>query len=56
MRRAKPKPIRSDLSDSGQISTWTRRLGITSDDLKRVVWKRNPSVISRLLCYEKRPF
>jgi len=49
MRRAKPKPIRIDLSDSATNKHLDKALGITSDDLKRVVWKRNPSVISRLL-------
>ncbi len=56
MRRAKPKPIRIDLSDSATNKHLDKALGITSDDLKRVVWKRNPSVISRLYAMKRDPF
>jgi Protein of unknown function (DUF3606) len=41
MRRAKPQPIRNkiDLADPAQIRAWTRRLGITADDLRHVAGK-----------------
>jgi hypothetical protein len=46
MRRAKPQPVRNkiDLSDPTQIRVWTRRLGITPDDLKRMVEKVGNSI------------
>jgi hypothetical protein len=46
MRRAKPPPIRNkiDLADPAQIRAWTRRLGITPGDLKRMVGKVGNSV------------
>jgi Protein of unknown function (DUF3606) len=46
MRRAKPQPVRNkiDLSDPTQIRAWTRRLGITPDDLKRMVEKVGNSI------------
>ena len=41
MRHAKPQPIRNkiDLADPGQIRVLKRRLGISADDLQRVVAK-----------------
>jgi Protein of unknown function (DUF3606) len=46
MRRAKPPPIRNkiDLADPAQIRAWTRRLSITSGDLKRMVGKVGNSI------------
>jgi hypothetical protein len=46
MRRAKPLPTRNkiDLADPTQIRIWTRRLGITADDLRRVVGKVGNSI------------
>ena len=46
MRRAKPLPARNkiDLADPAQIRVWTRRLGITADDLRRVVGKVGNSI------------
>jgi hypothetical protein len=48
MRRAKPLPARNkiDLADPKQIRVWTRRLGITADDLQRVVRKVGNSIAS----------
>ena len=39
MRRAKSLPARNkiNLTDPTQIRVWTRRLGTTADDLRRVV-------------------
>jgi len=59
MRRAKPQPIRNkiDLADPAQIRAWTRRLGITTDDLRRVAGKlviRSPPSARRSTC-GKRP-
>jgi hypothetical protein len=47
MRRAKPQPARNkiDLADPTQIRAWSRRLGITADDLQRVVSKVGNSII-----------
>jgi Protein of unknown function (DUF3606) len=46
MRRAKCLPARNkiDLADPTQIRVWTRRLGITADDLRRVVGKVGNSI------------
>jgi Protein of unknown function (DUF3606) len=46
MRRARPQPIRNkiDLSDPAQTRAWTRRLGITADDLQRMVGKVGNSI------------
>jgi hypothetical protein len=46
MRRAKPQPIRNkiDLADPAQIRAWTRRLGITADDLRHVAGKVGNSI------------
>ena len=46
MRRAKPQPIRNkiDLADPAQVRAWTRRLGITADDLRRVAGKVGNSI------------
>lgn len=47
MRRAKPQPARNkiDLADPTQIRVWIRRLGITADDLQRVISKVGNSII-----------
>ena len=39
MRRAKPQPIRNkiDLADPTQIRAWTKRLGISADELQRMI-------------------
>jgi hypothetical protein len=46
MRRAKSLPTRNkiDLADPTQIRVWTRRPGITADDLRRVVGKVGNSI------------
>jgi hypothetical protein len=46
MRRARPQPIRNkiDLSDPAQMRAWTKRLGITADDLQRMVGKVGNSI------------
>jgi hypothetical protein len=38
MRRARPQPIRDkiDLSDPAQLRAWSKRLGITADNLQRI--------------------
>ncbi len=48
MRRAKPLPARNkiDLADPTQIRVWTKRLGITAEDLRRVVRKLGNSIAS----------
>jgi uncharacterized protein DUF3606 len=44
MRRAKPQRNKIDLADPAQIRALTRRLGISSGDLMRVVGKVGNSV------------
>jgi hypothetical protein len=46
MRRARPQPIRNkiDLSDPAQIRAWSKRLGITADDLRRMAGKVGNSI------------
>jgi Protein of unknown function (DUF3606) len=46
MHRTKPQPIRNkiDLADPGQIRCLKRRLGISADDLQRVVEKVGNSI------------
>jgi hypothetical protein len=46
MRHAKPQPIRNkiDLADPSQIRILRRRLGISADDLQRVVAKVGNSI------------
>ena len=46
MRHAKPQPIRNkiDLADPSQIRILKRRLGISADDLQRVVEKVGNSI------------
>ena len=59
MRRAKPQPIRNkiDLADPAQIRAWTRRLGITADDLRRVAGKVGNSIaaVSKEIDLRKAP-
>lgn len=46
MRHAKPQPVRNkiDLADPCQIRSLKRRLGISADDLQRVVGKVGNSI------------
>jgi hypothetical protein len=55
MRHAQPQPIRNkiDLADPSQIRTLRRRLGITADDLQRVVAKVGNSIAA--VCKEIEP-
>ena len=59
MRRAKPQPIRNkiDLADPAQIRAWTRRLGITADDLRHVAGKVGNSIaaVSKEIDLRKAP-
>ena len=59
IRRAKPQPIRNkiDLADPAQIRAWTRRLGITTDDLRRVAGKVGNSIaaVSKEIDLRKAP-
>jgi hypothetical protein len=55
MRYAQPKPIRNkiDLADSSQVRILRRRLGISADDLQRVVAKVGNSIAA--VCKEVEP-
>ena len=55
MRHAKPQPIRNkiDLADPSQIRVLKRRLGISADDLQRVVEKVGNSIAA--VCKEIEP-
>ena len=55
MRHAKPQPIRNkiDLADPSQIRNLRRRLGISVDDLRRVVEKVGNSIAA--VCKEIEP-
>ena len=46
MRGAKPQPIRNkiDLADPTQIRAWTKRLGISADELQRMIAKVGNSI------------
>lgn len=46
MRSAKHQPLRNliDLGDSKQVRTLTKRLGISEDDLRRVIEKSGNSI------------
>jgi Protein of unknown function (DUF3606) len=46
MRSAKRPPIRNriDLSDPGQVRAWKRRLGLSTNDLQRVIEKVGNSI------------
>jgi hypothetical protein len=46
MHRSRPQPIRNkiDLADPAQIRLWTRRWGISADDLARIVGKVGNSI------------
>jgi Protein of unknown function (DUF3606) len=46
MHRAKPQPIRNkiDLTDPGQTRSLKKRLGISADELQRVVGKVGNSI------------
>jgi Protein of unknown function (DUF3606) len=46
MRRAKPQPVRNkiDLADPSQSRSLKRQLGISADDLQRVVGKVGNSI------------
>jgi hypothetical protein len=55
MRHAKPQPVRNkiDLADPSQIRILRRRLGISADDLQRVVEKVGNSIAA--VCKEIEP-
>jgi len=55
MRHASPQPIRNkiDLADPSQIRVLKRRLGISADDLQRVVAKVGNSIAA--VCKEIEP-
>jgi Protein of unknown function (DUF3606) len=55
MRHAKPQPVRNkiDLADPNQIRILRRRLGISADDLQRVVEKVGNSIAA--VCKEIEP-
>ena len=55
MRHAKPHPVRNkiDLADPSQIRILRRRLGISADDLQRVVAKVGNSIAA--VCKEIEP-
>jgi translation elongation factor EF-4 len=55
MRHVKPQPIRNkiDLADPNQIRILRRRLGISADDLQRVVAKVGNSIAA--VCKEIEP-
>jgi hypothetical protein len=59
MRRAKPQPVRNkiDLADPAQIRAWTRRLGVTADDLQCVAGKVGNSIaaVSKEIDLRKAP-
>jgi hypothetical protein len=46
MRCAKRPPVRNkiDLSDPGQVRAWKRRLGLSTNDLQRVIQKVGNSI------------
>ena len=46
MRGAKPPVIRNkiDLTDPNQVRAWKRRLGVSTDDLQKVVEKVGESI------------
>lgn len=48
MRHAKPQPLRNklDLADPRQVRILKRRLGISADDLRRVVEKVGNSIVA----------
>ena len=51
MHRAKPQPVRNkiDLADPSQIRSLKRRLGISADDLQRVVEGNSIAAVSKEL-------
>jgi hypothetical protein len=55
VRHAKPQPIRNkiDLADPSQTRILRRRLGISADDLQRVVEKVDNSIVA--VCKEIEP-
>jgi hypothetical protein len=59
MRRARPQPIRNkvDVSDPAQMRAWSKRLGITADNLQRMVGKVGNSIaaISKEIELRKAP-
>jgi hypothetical protein len=59
MRRARPQPIRNkvDLSDAAQMRAWSKRLGITADNLQRMAGKVGNSIaaISKEIELRKAP-
>jgi hypothetical protein len=59
MRRAKCPVIRNkiDLTDPNQVRAWKRRLGISTDDLQRVVEKVGESIsaVNKVIELERAP-
>ena len=55
MRHAQPRPVRNkiDLADPSQIRILKRRLGVSADDLQRVVAKVGNSIAA--VCKEIEP-
>ena len=55
MRHAKPQPVRNkiDQNDASQVRILRRRLGISADDLQRVVEKVGNSITA--VCKEIEP-
>ena len=56
---AKRPPVRNklDLSDPAQVRAWKRRLGISNDDLRRIVGKVGNSIsaVSKEIELERNP-
>jgi hypothetical protein len=48
MRRVKPSPIRNkiDLSDANEMRALKKRLGVSDDDLRRIVAKVGNSIVT----------
>jgi Protein of unknown function (DUF3606) len=59
MRRTKPQPVRNkiDLADPAQSRVWTKRLGISAEDLQRMIGKVGNSIaaVSKEIELQKTP-
>jgi hypothetical protein len=59
MRRIKPQPRRNkiDLDDPAQSRIWTKRLGISAEDLQRMIGKVGNSIaaVSKEIELQKAP-
>jgi hypothetical protein len=55
MRRVKPPPIRNkiDLSNANEMRVLKKRLGVSDDDLRRIVAKVGNSIVSKEVELEK---